>query len=565
MSNVPTSPISPTGGRIGRLLTSLPLGLALIAGCGVEEPLVHNQGGALTPLGVDVAQLGPSGTPSYLAGHLDQVVRDAADATKVFTGPLAQSYRLAPQTTLTVLSDTTDDSGHRFIKLQQHHAGLTVVGREIVVQVGSDGKVEAVLGKLYPELQLTPASQLASETALATALASLSARDSQVRKAPALSIYIDRLGQPVLVYRATVDYVSPIGRSIDELFISAQSGELLGRHPQIFTTINRDIYDLKKVCLKTGDELPGTLLAHEGGTLTDLSGKRAYDNSGGVYWFYKNMYNWLSYDNRDSHLVSSVHGKFDNGAGSCDGNNAAWIGDMYNQMVYGDGDGLGGFILKDLTLGFDVAAHEMTHAVTFTTSNLAYLDDSGALNESMSDLSGSTVEAWKASGGSAAGNPASIVPTAATWKIGEDVAGVIFPGGALRFMNDPAADSASKDVYSERIMPGGADNGGVHFNSGIGNLAFYLLSQGGTHPRMKTTTKVTGVGITKAHHIFFTADTTLYVSTTDFEGARYATAQAAENLYGRCSAEWRSVHQAWDAVGVPGTWSLCVKPTGPRL
>ena len=562
MSNAPTPS---TGGRLGRLLTSLPLGLALIAGCGVEEPLVHSHGGTFTPLGIDEAQLAKNGTPSYLAGHLDQVVRDAPDAIKVFTGPLAQSYRLAPETTLTVLSDNTDEGGRRFIKLQQQHAGLTVVGREVVVQVGRDGKVEAVLGTLYPELKLPGGSRLTGDAAIATALTSLSATAPQVRKTPTLAIYIDHADQPVLVYRATVEYVGPTGRNIDTLFASAQSGALVARHPQIFTTLNRDIYDLKKVCLMTGAELPGTLLAHEGGTLTDASGKRAYDNSGGVYWFYKNTYGRQSYDDLDAKIVSSVHGKFDNGAGSCDGNNAAWIGDEFNQMVYGDGDGFGGFLLKDLTLGFDVAAHEMTHAVTFSSSNLAYLDDSGALNESMSDLSGATIEAWQVSGGSAAGNPATVTPTPATWKIGEDVAGFLLPGGALRFMNDPAADMVSKDVYSERIMPGGADNGGVHFNSGIGNLAFYLMAQGGTHPRMKTTNKVAGIGISKAHHIFYVADVSLYTSMTDYQGARYATAQAAENLYGRCSAEWRTVHQAWDAVGVPGTWSLCTRPTPPKL
>jgi Zn-dependent metalloprotease len=295
-----------------------------------------------------------------------------------------------------------------------------------------------------------------------------------------------------------------------------------------------------------------------------MSAQRAYDSAGLVYYFYNLNYGRNSYDDKGHTIVSSVHGKFDNGTGSCDGNNAAWIGEGFDQMVYGDGDGFG-IVLKDLTLGFDVTAHELTHAVTFATSNLAYLNDSGALNESMSDLFGATVEAWRDSGGSGMGNPAAITPTANTWKIGEAVAGFLLPGGALRFMNDPAADMASKDFYADRVMPGGADNGGVHFNSGIGNLAFYLMSAGGKHPRMKTTNNVTGIGIAKANHIFYTANTTLYTSMTDYQAARYATAQAAENLYGRCSPEWQTVHEAWDAVGVPGGWSLCVRPTGPEL
>ena len=564
MSNASSFSAGSAGGRLGRFLVGLPLGLALAAGCGVEEPLVHNNGGAFTPLGIDEAQLGKNGTPSYLAGHMTQLVQQAPDASKVFTGPLAASYRLAPETSFTVLSDTRDETGRRFIKLQQQHSGLTVVGREVVVQVGSDTSVEAIIGTLHPELKLAGGATLTGDDALAAALKGLGAEGAQVRKAPTQAIYIDAAEQPVLVYRATVDFVGPSGRNLDELFINAQSGALIARHPQIFTTLNRDLYDLKKACLKTGMELPGTLLAHEGGTLTDMSAKRASDSSGNVYWFYKHMYGRNSYDDKDSTIVASVHGTFDNGLGGCDGNNAAWIGDEYNQMVYGDGDGFG-ILLKDLTLGFDVAAHEMTHAVTFTSSNLVYMDDSGALNESMSDLFGATIEAWLRSGGGAAGNPASITPSVTTWKIGEEVAGFLLPGGALRFMNDPAADMASKDYYPDRIMPGGMDNGGVHFNSGIGNLAFYLMSQGGTHPRTKTKNKVTGIGIAKAGHIFYAANVSLYTSMTNYEGARYATAQAAENLYGRCSTEWRSVHQAWDAVGVPGSWTLCVKPLPPAL
>ena len=558
------SAIPSAGGRLGRFLLNLPLGLALLAGCGAEEPLVHNRGGAFAPLGIDEAQLGKNGTPSYLAGRMTQVVQVAADAARVFTGPLAASYRLAPETSLAVLSDSRDAAGRRFIKLQQQHSGLTVVGREVVVQVSREGNIEAIIGTLYPELQLPARTALPGDTALTTALTALGASEAQVRKAPALSIYIDATDQPVLVYRATVDYSAASGRNLDELFVNAASGTLVARHPQIFTTLSRDTYDLKKACVKTGMELPGTLLAHEGGTLTDMTAKRASDGAGDVYWFYQHMYGRSSYDGKDATIVSSVHGKFDNGLGGCDGNNAAWIGDEFNQMVYGDGDGFG-ILLKDLTLGFDVTAHEMTHAVTYTTSNLAYMDDSGALNESMSDLFGATVEAWQASGGGAAGNPASITPSANTWKIGEAVAGFLLPGGALRFMNDPATDMSSKDYYPERIMPGGMDNGGVHFNSGIGNLAFYLMSQGGVHPRTKTTSTVAAIGIAKANHIFYTANVSLYTSMTNYEGARYATAQAAENLYGRCSPEWRTVHQAWDAVGVPGTWSLCVKPTGPSL
>ena len=77
--------------------------------------------------------------------------------------------------------------------------------------------------------------------------------------------------------------------------------------------------------------------------------------------------------------------------------------------------------------------------------------------------------------------------------------------------------------------------------------------------------QVPKIGIEKSLKIFYQTNTQLLTSTATFQLARYASAQAAENLYGRCSPEWSSVHRAWDAIGVLGSWSLCVQPTPPKL
>lgn len=546
----------------GTLMACAALSL-LSSGCGQsEEALVHEQGGAFAPLGFGEAQVSADGTPSYLSGKMagssSTRVSSADGAAALLTkGALAASYRLAPETSLTVLSDNTDEQGNRYIKLQQVHSGMPVVGRQVVMQLGSDGLVEGVLGHLEPELQVREVVALSGSEAIAKALESRGS--GRAVATPVLSVFVDRSGVSHLVYEARVDYQSASGRQFVKMFVSAIDGQVLAEHSLIYTALAREIYDLKKVCLKDGSELPGTLLNKEGGTTTDASGTRAYKHSGNVYWFYSQMWGRDSYDDKGSTLMSSVHATFDTGMG-CSGENAAWIPDPFNQMVYGDG-GAFGLTLKDLTLGFDVAAHEMTHAVTASTSDLEYLDESGALNEGMSDIMGAAAEAWVGSGGSSAGNPATWMLTATTWKIGEDVAGLLFGSlGALRLMNDPTKDGSSKDFYSERNMPGSMDNGGVHSNSGIANLAFYLLSVGGKHPRAKTTIEVKSIGIEKSARIFHLANTRLFTNKTTFQDARYATAKAAELLYGRCGAEWLNVHRTWDAVGVPGDWSLCVRP-----
>ncbi|MCU1347820.1 MAG: fibA, partial [Acidobacteria bacterium] len=103
---------------------------------------------------------------------------------------------------------------------------------------------------------------------------------------------------------------------------------------------------------------------------------------------------------------------------------------------------------------------------------------------------------------------------------------------------------------------GTADNGGVHSNSGIANLAYYLMVSGGTHPRGKTTVNVTALSATPtasldmAQRIWYRALTTYFTSSTNFSAARTGTVQAATDLYGATAAA--SVTAAWDAVGAPG-------------
>jgi Zn-dependent metalloprotease len=222
-------------------------------------------------------------------------------------------------------------------------------------------------------------------------------------------------------------------------------------------------------------------------------------------------------------------------------NNAFWFN---NQMSYGDGDGTSFTPLTTI----DICGHEMTHGVTERTANLTYSGESGALNESMSDVFGAMVELY------ADGN----VVSADTWKIGEDAYTPGTSGDALRYMNNPHlagnggyTANDDPDHYSERYT-GTADSGGVHINSGIGNHVFYLAAAGGTHHLSGVT--VTGIGATDAARIWYSALTSYMTSGTNFAGARTATLNAATAIFGAGSAQYNGVAQAWCAAGV-GTCS----------
>jgi len=228
-------------------------------------------------------------------------------------------------------------------------------------------------------------------------------------------------------------------------------------------------------------------------------------------------------------------------------NNAFWY---QNMMTYGDGNGTTFTPLTTL----DICGHEMTHGVTERSANLTYSKESGALNESMSDIMGSMVELY-ADGGVVSGD---------TWKIGEDAYTPGTAGDALRRMDNPNAvgdpDHYSLRLYQGTCTPSSAnDQCGVHTNSSIQNHAFYLMAAGGTN-RVSGVT-VTGIGGTDAAKIFYRALTVYMTASTNFAGARTATLSAATDLFGASSSQYTTIATGWCAVGVGTCPSTNPTPT----
>jgi hypothetical protein len=192
----------------------------------------------------------------------------------------------------------------------------------------------------------------------------------------------------------------------------------------------------------------------------------------------------------------------------------------------------------------DIAAHELTHAVTSFTSALEYRNESGALNEAFSDMMGKSVEFFYHPAGSGVGQ--------ADYVIAKDVVRAVRPGAlsGFRSMSNPAL-FGDPDHYSRRYT-GTGDGGGVHINSAIANHAFYLAIEGGTD--RTSGLNVQGVGAANREQIekvFYRAFTTLLPASSTFLIARTATIQSARDLYGAGSTVERAVTQAWTAVGVP--------------
>jgi len=169
--------------------------------------------------------------------------------------------------------------------------------------------------------------------------------------------------------------------------------------------------------------------------------------------------------------------------------------------------------------------------------------ESGALNESISDIMGISVKKY-------------VQGDDASWLIAENV----FPYySCLRSMASPKegkdGDQPCPDTYGGEywVDPNNIayDHGGVHFNSGVQNKWFYLLSDGGTGTNDNNFTyDVTGIGIEKAQQIVYRTTMKYATSQSQYADMRLASLQAAKDLHGAESAELASVLSAWDAVGV---------------
>jgi bacillolysin len=495
---------------------------------------------------VDRITYARDGAPQSVRGRLGTVdptrLTSLGDAATALAAPLAPIASLfgVPADDLVAISSEHDTLGMTHVRYAQRKAGLDVVGGDLVVHVGADGTVQAVNGTVRDRLDLDAAPTVVAADAAAIARRTTDAAAVEVSE-PRLTYVITTDDALYLAWEVWATASEPT--IVDRVFVDAHGAGVVERLTQVQPARARDVYDAQQKSPPFfGD--PGPHIGSEGMPPSDAVGKAAYDNTGLTYDCYKTLYNRDSYDDKGAGLKSAIHVTFQTPSGGTTKNNAAWIGIPFlpSYMVYGDGDGT---FMGPTAQGFDVTAHELTHAVTGATAKLAYQNESGALNEAMSDIMSSRCEAWR--DGAVSDN---------TWKVGEEIFTPAKPDDALRYMNNPTLDKdlypanlgGSRDFYADRFT-GTDDNGGVHLNSGIANLAFYLLSQGGVHPRQKTTFTVPGITIDKAGAIFERALTKGYFTmNTTFAAARTATEQAAGELYG--PAEVSAVSFAWAAVGI---------------
>ncbi|PAE26661.1 MULTISPECIES: M4 family metallopeptidase [Bacillaceae] len=471
----------------------------------------------------------------------------------------------SPDKNLKVKNIQKDELGMTHVRFSQAVNGVTVEGSEVIVHYNENNEVISVNGRVNQAIAdeaVDTAVSLKHDAAVKTALTAVGApKDLTYEPTSELVIYPFE-GKNHTAYKVNVNFMGGEPGNWF-VFVDAKSGEVIDQYNGILHVeenktqkgfgkgVNGDHRELHITRTKVGASGTKFGLAdysHENldGIFTfdskndwdsnndalyvgnsaafigdyDRAAVDAHYNSERVYEYFLNEHDRNSLDGEGMAINSYVHM-------GTDYNNAFWNG---RYMAYGDGDGE--FFIS-LSAGLDVAAHEMTHGVISHTANLAYRNQSGALNESFADVFGVLVDDED-------------------WEMGEDIMAPAAKADGvtrLRSLSDPnsvVVSNPQRAAYGSGVypahmdefydMPLNVDNGGVHVNSSITNHAAYLIGQ--------------EIGREKLGKIYYRALTVYLTSNSDFSDARQAIIQSAIDLYGEGSPEETATAAGFDAVGI---------------
>ncbi len=504
------------------------------------------------------AQNNVNGIYSLQSHQWNKPQQEQSITSKDFMESLQQQFQIPAANELKLISDVKGVSDLRHLKLQQTFNGIEVLGSELFLHLKNQNVVSSN-GNVLFNLNLPVIPTINAEEAIDIAIkqfpAQLYAWQKDISQTPQADLvimdvkYPEVSGEMKLAYRLDIYSYLPLSKK--RVYIDAIDGSIILAHETLTTCFSgvgtaqtlyhgtREIethnptgpYELLDLTRGDGIET----ISASGRKYTDddntweagswAQRKGALDLHFGAqmtYDYYKQFLKRSGVDNKGSKLLNKL-------IDTVFYVNAFWDGTTTN---FGIGDSV---VTNPLTC-LDVVAHEITHGLTQHTCGLEYLYESGALNESLSDIFGKAVEKEYDS-------------TRFSWLLGSRF--FHKADTAFRSMSDPVRFGNPKNYKGNRWITSATDNGGVHTNSGVLNHWFYLLSEGGAGTTEKNVNyNVTKIGIHKVIEILYEAMTNYLGKTSKYYDMRQATLEIAEQLYGRCSPEYANIIEAWVAVGM---------------
>ncbi|MEW5923108.1 MAG: M4 family metallopeptidase [Candidatus Zixiibacteriota bacterium] len=455
-----------------------------------------------------------------------------ADKARSFVASRQTDFKIQqPAQELELISEKTDNLGLTHVRFQQVYQGVPVWGCQTIVHFENDRTIYIIGGQTIPTPQMSVAASIDDASAEQLAIDAL--KDQLTEKNLATSaetVIYPNAGNPRLAQLVTI--TSPVNGAIRwRVFVDAQTGDILNEFndiqfdgPDIGSGLDtRDsvrplnIYDLSGTYYLIDATHSAWIYTYNnyynGGPLsTDLDGDKIWDDVVGQkaevaahyyvmksYEYFLNTFGRDSYDGAGTDIIANAHDPVYV-------NNAYWNGQAVN---FADGDGVN---YLPFSGSLDVVAHELAHGVTQYTAGLIYQYQSGAINESFSDVFGAMVDRDD-------------------WYLGEEI-GLV--GNYIRSMEDPNLKGHPKHMSDYRNIS--TDNGGVHINSGIPNHAYYHAA--------------TWIGKDKAEQIWYRALSTYLTPSSGFYFFAGMVIQSTIDLYGYPSPELDSVEAALADVGL---------------
>lgn len=476
-----------------------------------------------------------------------------------------------------LLEAIEDGRGYKDVRLDQLHNGVEVFGGQIMTHLDNNGALVDVSGHFYDDARIDTTPMINEAQAIEAAKSALG-HSGEFSEEPVARLVIlpekvrtgeDKVEGATLTYlvQLLVEEIQKQGNH--QYFINALDGSVRWYYDDTQREVGTGKgFFHKKVKIDTSPHESGgfTLLDPErgfsrvrdgnllspkdpnegvGSTLIDFDNRwgngkpsniqtQAVDAYYGIakIWDYFEQYGWFGVDGKGKGITGLIRARFlysdSNGNERIYSDNATYSPNG-NIIRFGSGDG----ITTNPWIAIDTVGHEFTHAVTKYSADLIYAKESGAINESFSDIFGTAIEFFAD-------------PENADYLRAEDI---FIQGGFLRDMQDPTR-AGHPDHYADRVgrtclIPDPSNDWcGVHTNSGIMNKAFYLMAEGGTHRG----TFVPKIGRNAAEAIFFAALIRYLTKSSKFIDVANATKAIAERLYGSDGA--RAVERAWVAVGV---------------
>ena len=446
--------------------------------------------------------------------------------------------------------------GLNHIRLQQLHDGIKVWGGDIVVH-GTDDALGAVNGNLLSslrDLDLKPSLSDASALVIAKTDYARAAKGTDAlvyaRDSKELVILPLDNGQARLAWHVTffTELQAGIRPGLWNYFVDAHDGSIVQLFNGIHTAnseasgpggntrvprtwnMNLDViqsganYQMNTTQFETTNmnhSSSGTGTIYSGTSLTNYNPNdpAANDAHGFAETTIKMLKDWFGYnsiDNAGFKILSRVHY-------STNYANAFWDG---SEMTYGDGDGTQ---LAEMSGSLDVVAHEIDHGFTSNHSNLSYSGMSGGMNESFSDVAGTTAKFY-------------FDPTHADFNLGGDI--FIQPNQYIRWMCKPSMDGMSIDNASQ--YNSGLD---VHYSSGVMNRAFCRAAKrlSGADPDTGT---ATADGVKKAAKAWYVANASYWTTSATFTQGCQGVIDAAKTTLMYSAGDLSALGDSWKDVGV---------------